>query len=82
MSRIFIEIHTDSSGRGAGGNEIVPSGWYDTEEAIETLLSAIALICDGREDIQELVLWKRLYPAMLKIAHTWNEAHNQEHGHE
>lgn len=40
MGLIFIEVHTDATGTGAGGNEIVPSGWYSVSEAIGVLKAA------------------------------------------
>ena len=40
MNLIFIEIHTDASGMGASGNEIVPSGWHTLPEALKALETA------------------------------------------
>ena len=56
VNRVFIEIHTDASGTGAGGNEIIPSGWYHLAEALKVLETARLTI------MQEIinVEWARL----------------------
>lgn len=53
MSLIFIEIHTDAMGCGAGGNEIVPSGWYSVSEAIDVLKAARKVLKAIRRTLTE-----------------------------
>lgn len=53
MSLIFIEVHTDSSACGAGGNEIVPSGWYSVSESIAVLKAARKVLKAMRRTLTE-----------------------------
>ena len=56
VNRVFIEIHTDASGTGAGGNEIIPSGWYHLAEALKVLETARLTITQEIINVE----WARL----------------------